>query len=65
MTKKIEYKVEISNKIINSRCVGNLCGVASYIDGCRSGYAMCPQDSEEDAIRFKNELIIDKYRIGD
>jgi hypothetical protein len=43
------YKVELANKISGGRAIGNLWGVARYIDGRRGGYVLQPQDSEQRA----------------
>lgn len=41
---KIEYRVELANKIRGGRCIGNLYGVAKYKNGCRCGYVIDPAD---------------------
>lgn len=45
----VVYKIELANKIRNGRAVGNLYGVGKYVNGCRQGYALEPQDSESKA----------------
>lgn len=47
---KAEFKVELANKMdADGRAVGNLYGVALYLDGCRCNYILDPQGSEEAA----------------
>lgn len=52
----ITYKLELANKIERGRCVGNLYGVARYIDGCRNTYVLEPQPSEEVAVAFLADI---------
>ena len=50
---RIEYKVELANKISRGRAVGNLYGVGMYIDGRRRHpYALEPQEDEAKARTF-------------
>jgi hypothetical protein len=53
---KITYIIELANKIERGRCVGNLYGVARYIDGCRNTWVLQPQPSEELAEQTKQRL---------
>ena len=55
---RLTYKVELANKIIGGRAVGNLWGVGEYIDGRRRNWAMAPQEDEQrarDFARMANE----------
>ena len=46
------YRVELANKVRNGRAVGNLWGVARYVDGRRRGWALSPQENEAAARAF-------------
>lgn len=50
--KTVSFKVELANKIRDGRAVGNLYGVARYINGCRNTWVLAPQDSEQAARAF-------------
>lgn len=50
------FKVELANEIRNGRTVGNLYGVARYVDGCRCCYVLRPQADRELAYRTAAEL---------
>jgi hypothetical protein len=43
---RITFKVELANKIEHGRAVGNLWGVARYLDGCRNTWVLPPQGDE-------------------
>lgn len=46
---KTEYKVELANKVVGGRVVGNLYGVAEYVGGKRRDWALKPQADEKKA----------------
>ncbi len=43
------YQVELANRIVRGRAVGNLYGVARYVDGQRMGWVLSPQADESRA----------------
>lgn len=48
----VPFKVEICNKIVNGRAVGNLYGVGRWVDGRRTGWVLEPQASKARARDF-------------
>lgn len=48
--KVITYRIELANKIVCGRTVGNLYGVARLINGCRNTWVLQPQESRDAAI---------------
>lgn len=57
------YKVELANKVRRGgRAVGNLWGVGMYANGCRAGWALEPQDSEDRARKIAAEMTANNGR---
>jgi hypothetical protein len=53
----LTYKVELANKIgRKGAAVGNLFGVARYIDGCRNAWVLEPQPIHAVARDFRDYL---------
>jgi hypothetical protein len=52
---RVEYKVELANKIVRGRAVGNLWGVGTYTDGRRGRWLLAPQSDEALARRVATE----------
>ena len=50
--KRTEYKLELANKIEGGRAVGNLYGVGRYVNDCRCGWALPPQEDKQRALNF-------------
>lgn len=54
--RRLEFRLELANKIQRGRAVGNLYGVGIFRDGSRCTWALKPQEDEQVARDFVRSM---------